>query len=380
MEPMGMRLRAVVVGAGWAGEGHTLALRDTGVEVVAICARNAEVVGKVAERLGVPEGSTDWREAIARLRPEIVAIGTPGSVRRGVVEAAVAVGAHILCDKPLALTGEDAADVYRMVRTAGVRHAYASTHQYNPSVAWVRELLGQGIIGVLQQVQVSLVKRFPLIGPWVWLWDLASGGGILNNGATHVFGILERLVGGEITGATGWADRIERMLPDIPGTRVSWGGEGLEFTPEAAAQYPQRMADADMQHVMLLRMSTATGDVHGTLHFMTFASSEPNRWRLMGTTGELVGYGVLGFDRIVHVPHGGGEATEHPVPDRFVAALPGIENNVQRNYTALVRDFVADIRNEPHASYPTFRDGWRYQVAIDAIRNSRGIPPVPHDL
>ena len=84
MERTGKRLRAVVVGAGWAGEGHTLALRDTGVEVV----------GKVAQRLGVPEGSTDWREAIARHRPEIVAIGTPGSVRREVVEAAVAVGAH----------------------------------------------------------------------------------------------------------------------------------------------------------------------------------------------------------------------------------------------------------------------------------------------
>ena len=130
---------------------------------------------------------------------------------------------------------------------------------------------------------------------------------------------------------------------------------------------------------MLLRLSTATGDVHGTLQLMTVASSEPNRWRLMGTTGELIGYGVLGFNRIMHVPHDGGEATEHPVPDRFVAALPGIESDLGR-YTALLRDFVADIRNEPHASYPTFRDGWRYQVAIDAIRNSRGIPPVPHDL
>ena len=380
MEQTGKRLRAVVVGAGWAGEGHTLALRDTGVEVVAICARTAEVVGKVAQRLGVPEGSTDWREAIARLRPEIVAIGTPGSVRREVVEAAVAVGAHILCDKPLALTGEDAADVYRMVRTAGVRHAFASTHQYDPSVAWVRELLGQGIIGVPQQVQVSQAHRFPPIGPWVWLWDLASGGGMLNNGATHLFGILERLVGGEITGATGWADRTERMLPVVPGMHDFREFIDLEFTQEAAAQYPQRMADADLQTVMLLRMSTATGDVHGTLQFMPFASSEPNRWRLIGTTGELIGYGMLGFNRIVHVPHGGGEATEHPVPDRFVAALPANESHVQRKWTALVRDFVADIRNEPHASYPTFRDGWRYQVAIDAIRNSRGIPPVPHDL
>ena len=380
MERTPKRLRAVVVGAGWAGEGLTLALRDTGVEVVAICARTAEVVGKVAERLSVPEGSTDWREAIARHRPEIVAIGTPGSVRREVVEAAVAVGAHILCDKPLALTGEDAADVYRMVRTAGVRHAFASTHQYDPSVAWVRELLGQGIIGVLQQVQVSIASQAARLRPWTWANDLASGGGMLNQGQPHVFGILERLIGGEITGATGWADRIERMLPVVPGVHDHRELSRFSLTPEQAAQYPQRMADADTAQVMLLRMATATGDVHVTSHFLPFASAEPNRYRLMGTIGELIGYGVLGFNRIVHVPHGGGEATEHPVPDRFVAALPAIENDVQRKWTALVRDFVADIRNEPHGAYPTFRDGWRYQVAIDAIRDSRGIPPVAHDL
>lgn len=205
---------------------------------------------------------------------------------------------------------------------------------------------------------------------------------MLNNGATHLFGILERLVGGEITAATGWADRTERMLPVVPGTRVSWGVDafGFGFTQEEAAQYPQRMADADLQTVLLLRISTATGDDHATLQLTTFASSEPNRWRLLGTTGELIGYGLLGLNRLMHVLHGEGEATEHPVPDRFVAALPAIESHVQAKWTALVRDFVADIRNEPHASYPTFRDGWRYQVAIDAIRNSRGIPPVPHDL
>ena len=52
-------LRAVVIGAGWAGEGHTKALRYAGVEVVVICARQSVVVQQVADRLSVAQASTD---------------------------------------------------------------------------------------------------------------------------------------------------------------------------------------------------------------------------------------------------------------------------------------------------------------------------------
>ncbi len=47
-------LRAVIIGAGWAGEGHTKALRYAGAEVVAICARQSVVVQQVADRKGGP--------------------------------------------------------------------------------------------------------------------------------------------------------------------------------------------------------------------------------------------------------------------------------------------------------------------------------------
>jgi len=57
-------LKAVIIGAGWAGEGHTKALQHYGVDVVAICARKAEVVEKVASQLGVSQASTDWQKSL----------------------------------------------------------------------------------------------------------------------------------------------------------------------------------------------------------------------------------------------------------------------------------------------------------------------------
>jgi predicted dehydrogenase len=82
--PVPNPLRVLVVGAGWAGEGHTKALQWCGVEVAALCARQPEVVQEVAARLGVPEAVTVWRAALERKRPDIVTLATPAPLRRTV--------------------------------------------------------------------------------------------------------------------------------------------------------------------------------------------------------------------------------------------------------------------------------------------------------
>ena len=54
-----MALRAVVIGAGWASEGHTVALRDAGVEVVALCGRTPEPTRQRAAQLGIADVRLD---------------------------------------------------------------------------------------------------------------------------------------------------------------------------------------------------------------------------------------------------------------------------------------------------------------------------------
>ena len=60
------KLTAVVVGAGWSAEGHIKAFQHYGVEVLVICARKPEIVGRVATELGVPNASIDWRKKFIR--------------------------------------------------------------------------------------------------------------------------------------------------------------------------------------------------------------------------------------------------------------------------------------------------------------------------
>src|SRR5690349_13521776 len=101
---MGNSLRALVLGAGYAGQGHALALRLAGVEIVGMASRSAEVGAKIAADLKIPRYSADWRALLAELKPEIVAVGTPGGTHREMIGDAIDAGCHILSDKPLATT------------------------------------------------------------------------------------------------------------------------------------------------------------------------------------------------------------------------------------------------------------------------------------
>jgi hypothetical protein len=58
-------------------------------------------------------------------------------------------------------------------------------------------------------------------------------------------------------------------------------------------------------------------------------------------------------------------------------ALPSVGDDATNTWTALAADFVADVRGESHQPYLTFRDGWRFQEAIDAIRAGRGWYTLP---
>ena len=378
-------LRAVVVGAGWAGEGHTKALQWCGVEVVAICARQPEVVRQVAERLGVAEGSVDWRGTIERLRPHIVTLATPAALRRPVVEVATGIGSHLFCDKPLALDAADAEAMYRLAQAAGVKSAYAATQRYGPEVAWLAELVRQGAIGTLGEIVGTFREGRPGgggggPGPWMWMADWRSGGGRLNNGLPHDLAILSAVIGGDPLRAMGRARTVRRELPVLPGLHdIRQARAAGALTPEAAARLERRPAEAERDVAALLEFAGPEGPLPVAVISGpgTPAPGDVEGWRLYGESGMLLARREGGrFSYTVSLVREGREEPL-PVPERLRAELPQVGDDEQNKWCALARDFVADIRGEPHRPYLTFRDGWRYQVAIDAIRQGSGWTELP---
>jgi len=377
-----MTLRAVVIGAGWAGEGHTNALRYCGVEVVAICARQANATQAVADRLGIPLASTDWRQTLESVKPDIVDLATPAALRGEVIEVATKLGCHVLSDKPLATTAGEAKRLYTLVEQAGVKHAYAATHRYDPLFAWLAELLHNDMIGGLREIEV--LGRFPLVTeltPWFWWDSLATGGGALNGGLTHILGTLETIIGRQVVKVTGEARVLRQRAPVVPELHDYRLRRTETPTAVEAAHLEWRACDADHAFSALLQFAALVPDaplvqVYVGINMMTSRVAPNNGWYFYGEQGMLVAEGVTPT-AVFRRDDAAAQGEPLAVPPHLVAALPKVGDDFQNKWAALAGDFVADIRGEPHNPYLTFRDGWRYQEVIDAIRAGHGWYQVP---
>lgn len=379
-------LKAVVIGAGWAGEGHTKALQHYGVDVVAISAREADVVQKVASRLGVSEASTDWQKSLLEIKPDIVSLATPAILRAEVIELSAELGCHILCDKPLATTAEEAEHLATIVKQAGIKHAFAATHLYDPSVAWVNQLLTSQTIGGLKEIDVVFSRwaargETKSVKPWGWMDSLAHGGGILNNGLTHQLGMLERMTGEKLISAVGEARVVRKKAPVVPDIHDfrQWIRKGI--TAEEASNLEWRECDAEGKFSALLQFGQSSSETENRI----LVTMRPNPgvpknvpsggWYFYGDKGTLVGKGGHILSPISK--HIGSQVEELPIPQELSDRLPQVGDDIQNKWVALARDFVADIHDRSHEPYLTFHDGWRYQVAIDAIRRSDGWTQIP---
>ena len=383
------KLKAVVIGAGWSAEGHTKAFQHYGVEVLAICARKPDTVQKVASGLGVPDASTDWRKSLLKHKPDIVAVTTPAILRTEVIELAVELGCHIISEKPLALTAPEAEHIYNLIKDTELKHGFAATHLYDPSVAYVKELLTQQhVIGALTAVDVGYSRRIPsdtpstTVKPWNWMSSLAHGGGALNNGLTHRLGMLERMTGMKVVSAVGEAKTTVREAPVVPEIRDFRVWRSKEITREEASQLEWRVCDAEWDYSAFFKLSLpemvdTQNDILVTMrtHPGVPTHAPTGGWYFYGTQGTLVGRG--GHILSPLTKHVGETSEALPVPQNLTDNLPRIGDDIQNKWVALVRDFLADIEDRPHEPYLTFQDGWRYQIAIDAIRASEGWTQIP---
>ncbi len=377
-------LRAVVIGAGFAGEGHTKALQWCGVEVAAICARQPDAVRAVADRLGAPEASIDWRDTLRRVQPDIVSLATPASLRGEVIEEAVALGAHVYSDKPLAASAAEAQRLYRLVHSAGIKHALAATHRYDPSVAWLEELLREGEIGTLVDAEYSLRLNMPpgRILPWGWYTTVATGGGFAGQ-FPHILGILRRILSADVVRVAGVARRDGRSnrAPVVPGIHDFRDAISKAPTAEEAALLEWREVDTErtLAAIMCFGPLDASGrevTVSLSANIGTPAPWPPHGLRLHGTAGTLIaeGYGEYAVS-LLRGPKAAPESL--PIPQRLIDALPRVGTSVQNKWAALAREFIADVRSEPHEPYLTFYDGWRYQEVFDAVRTGSGWYTIP---
>jgi predicted dehydrogenase len=115
--------------------------------LVALCDSDRATLDRAAAATGVANLFTDYQQAINHPDVSAVVIATPNVLHPPIALAAIAARKHVLCEKPLALTADDAIGMYRAAEAAGVVHMTAFTYRFVPAMRYTKHLVDRGDLG-----------------------------------------------------------------------------------------------------------------------------------------------------------------------------------------------------------------------------------------
>ncbi|HEX5596881.1 MAG TPA: Gfo/Idh/MocA family oxidoreductase [Micromonosporaceae bacterium] len=382
-------LRIGMVGYAFMGAAHSQAWRTVNrvfdlpvrARLASICGRDESKVAEAAARLGWDGHTTDWRELVARDDIDVIDICTPGDSHAEIAIAALAAGKHVLCEKPLANTVEEAramAAAAVQAQANGVRSMCGFNYRRVPAVALMRELVASGRIGVVRHVRAAYLQdwivdpQFPLV--WRLQKDKAGSGALGDIGA-HIIDLTQYVTGQRITSVSGLTETFIKERP-LPGEAAGLTASVGSASGQAPATGPVTVDDA------ALFVARLDGGAVASFEATRFATGRKNglRVELNGSLGslafdfermnELEFYDATlpsqeqGFSRILVTE------PEHPYMSAWWP--PGHLIGYEHSFTHQARDFLAAIAGGLDPS-PSFNEALQVQLTLQAVECSSAV-------
>ncbi len=190
---------AAIIGCGDVSVVHGEAIEAlTGIQLVAVCDTQPAALEAAVARYGVP-GFADHRALLASpQRPDVVHICTPHHEHVPVALDCLAAGVHVLTEKPLASTINDAELLIEAAEASAARVGVCFQNRYNATSQAARRLLDSGelgaVLGATATVMWTRTADYYRAKPWRGRWA-SAGGGLLINQAIHTLDLVQWLVG-----------------------------------------------------------------------------------------------------------------------------------------------------------------------------------------
>ena len=151
------QLRAGVIGTGFIGPVHIEALRRLGIQVTSLC-DVPERVQAAAEKLGIPQSFSDYREMLKSGSIDVVHITAPNRFHCQMALAALEAGKHCVCEKPLAMNTQETARIVKLAKKAGTVFAVNYNVRFYAAVLQLREMVARGELGEIIHVNGSYLQ------------------------------------------------------------------------------------------------------------------------------------------------------------------------------------------------------------------------------
>ena len=142
------QFKGVCVGAGYFSHFQYEAWqRIPEVTITAMCNRNAERAKAIMDKFGIAHHYTDYREMLEKEKPDFVDIITPPPTHLEMCRTAAGMGIHVICQKPLAPTLDEARQIVASTNEAGVRFMVHENWRFQPWYREIKRLLDDGAVG-----------------------------------------------------------------------------------------------------------------------------------------------------------------------------------------------------------------------------------------
>ncbi|WP_309066918.1 Gfo/Idh/MocA family protein [Microbacterium sp.] len=341
----GEEVRAGFVGGGFMAAVHSRAARAAGARLVGVRSSNLASSQGAADRLGIEMAAETIGEVIAA--SDIVHICTPNG--QHVVQAleALNAGCHVICEKPLATSVEEARMVAGMVDAAGLIGAVPFVYRYHPMVRRARRIVADGQVGDVLTIDGSYLQD------WLsnesdtnWRADLALGGSsrAFADIGSHLCDLLEFVTGSRIRAVVA---RTRTVFPTRNGERV----QNEDVVAVLAEMGDGALATLLVSQLAPGRKNGLVLELHGTRRSMRFEQENPEQLWLGAADGSQL---------LMRDPQAAG--------DRGLSLLPpGHPMGYQDAFNAFVADVYAATRGESPDGMPTFADGARAAVLTEAV-------------
>lgn len=232
-----MPVRLAVIGTSWWADSMYLpAVKDhPDVRLVAVVGRSAQRTAAFADKWGFDAAFTDHVEMLASVKPDAVIIATSNDVHVELSLAALAAGAHLLCEKPLGRSASEAQQIATAAYKANAITLTPFTYGEMPTSRWVKELVDDGYLGNPHHLNMRYFTDFSLDGEYAWRFDKPiSGAGIIGDIGSH-FLYLARDWFGEITSVAATTRSFIDHGPRPDGSPIEPVNDSAALTVEFAS-------------------------------------------------------------------------------------------------------------------------------------------------
>jgi myo-inositol 2-dehydrogenase / D-chiro-inositol 1-dehydrogenase len=187
------RIRVGLVGSGFISTIHAESLkRVPGAELFAVLSPTGTRARDFAAKHGIPHAFQDLEPFLAS-EVDLVVLGCPNDLHAAITEKAARAGKHVVCEKPLCTTLEEADRMIAACRRAKVKLMYAEELCFTPKYVRLKRLVDEGALGKVYMVKQTEKHDGPHAA---WFWDVGrAGGGVTLDMGCHAFEFFRWMLG-----------------------------------------------------------------------------------------------------------------------------------------------------------------------------------------